>query len=114
MDANRLELINENFDVGEPTPAGKYVGTDEAYQKLVGKLADHKFSGVSAELRANILNYYQDRTPPAYATTKSAVADWAKLIEQLEKARNVARACRGSIALAAIIGGRLTTGGDDS
>ena len=61
MDAGRLELPNENFDLGEPTVAGKYLGADQAYDQLVGKLADRKFAGVSPELRGNVLDYYKDR-----------------------------------------------------
>jgi hypothetical protein len=79
-----MELRNQNFDVGEPTPAGKYAGTDQAYDKLLGKLASHKFNGISPELRANMLDYYKDRKPPASPATKKASAEWAKLMEQLE------------------------------
>ena len=45
-DADSLELPNENFDLGEPPQAGKYKGADEAYAKLVGKLADSKFAAM--------------------------------------------------------------------
>jgi hypothetical protein len=83
VDAGRMELLNENFDVGEPTPAGKYVGTDQAYDKLLSKLADHKFTGISPELRANLLDYYKDRRPPISPPTKKASAEWAKLREQV-------------------------------
>jgi Zinc dependent phospholipase C len=82
VDAGRLELLNENFDVGTPTPAGQYLGTDLAYDKLLGKLAGHKFVGISAELRSNILDYYKDRKPPISPPTKKASAEWAKLLEQ--------------------------------
>src|SRR5579862_5639141 len=51
VDAGRLDLPNENFDLGAPVLAGQYLGTDLAYDKLLGKLADHKFVGVTAELR---------------------------------------------------------------
>jgi hypothetical protein len=82
-DAGRMELPNENIDVGELTPAGKYVGTDQAYDRLLGKLADHKFTGISPELRANLLDYYKDRKPPVSPPTKKASAEWAKLREQV-------------------------------
>jgi hypothetical protein len=89
VDAGRLELRNENFDVGEPTPAGKYAGTDGAYDKLLGKLADHKFNGVSSDLRTNMLDYYKDRKPPASPPTKKSGAEWAKLMEQLDQLQQV-------------------------
>jgi hypothetical protein len=83
VDAGGMELPNENFDVGELTPAGKYEGTDQAYDKLLGKLADHKFTGISPELRANLLDYYKDRKPPVSPPTKKASVEWAKLREQV-------------------------------
>ncbi len=89
VDAGRLELRNQNFDVGEPTLAGTYAGMDQAYDKLLGKLADHKFNGVSPELRANMLNYYKDRKPPASPATEKAGAEWAKLMERLEQLEQV-------------------------
>ena len=81
-DARRLALPNENFDLGTPTIAGRYLGADLAYDKLLGKLADHKFTGISEDLRANILDYYKDRKPPAFPATKKVDAEWAKLLEQ--------------------------------
>ena len=65
MASGRLEVPNENFDVGAPTAAGVYKGADEAYDKLLGKLADRHFEGVSADLRTNVLDYYKDRKAPA-------------------------------------------------
>jgi len=85
--SGRLTLPNENFDVGEPTVAGKYLGADEAYDQLLGKLADRKFAGVSPELRGNILDYYHDRKAPDSPTAKKAAAKWDKLTGQVEQLR---------------------------
>ena len=85
VSAGRLELANENFDLGQPAAAGKYLGADQAYDQLLGKLADRKFAGVSPELRANILDYYKDRKPPASPPTKKANAEWTKLMGQLDQ-----------------------------
>ena len=85
VDTGHEELVNENFDVGTPTVAGEYLGADLAYDKLLGKLASNKFAGISAELRGNILDYYQDRKPPASPLGKKATAEWAKLIEEREQ-----------------------------
>ena len=78
-DAGNFSLINENFDTGIPTQAGDYAGTDITYDKLLGKLADHKFTGVSPELRGNMLTYYEQRKPPASPATKKATENWEKL-----------------------------------
>jgi hypothetical protein len=80
--AGRTELVNENFDIGKPTVAGEYLGADLAYDKLLDKLASHKFVGVSADLRSNILDYYKGRKPPASPSTKKASAEWAKVLEE--------------------------------
>jgi Zinc dependent phospholipase C len=77
-----MELVNQNFDIGKPTIAGEYIGADLAYDKLLDKLAEHKFVAVSAELRTNILDYYKDRKPPVSPPTKKAGAEWAKVLEQ--------------------------------
>jgi zinc dependent phospholipase C len=91
VSAGRLELANENFDLGQLLAAGKYVGADQAYDQLLGKLADSKFSGVSPKLRANLLDYYRDRKEPANARTKKTASEWTKLMGQVEQLRSAAR-----------------------
>ena len=49
----------------DATIAGKYKGTDEAYAKLLGKLADRQFAGMQPDLRQNILAYYKDLNRPS-------------------------------------------------
>jgi hypothetical protein len=90
VDAGQLELPNENLDLGEPSQASKYKGADEAYAKLVAKLAEHQFAGMSPELRQNILAFYPDLNPPisARATEKESVA-WAALQEQLAQMKAI-------------------------
>ena len=83
VNTGSLVLLNENFDIGAPTLAGQYEGTDLAYDKLLDKLADSKFAGVSADLRGNILDYYKDRKPPVSPPTKKASKKWAKLQEEI-------------------------------
>jgi hypothetical protein len=90
VSAGRLELANENFDLGQLLAAGKYVGADQAYDQLLGKLADSKFSGVSPKLRANLLDYYRDRKEPANARTKKTASEWTKLMGQVEQLRSAA------------------------
>ena len=80
--AGPMELVNQNFDIGKPTVAGEYLGADLAYDKLLDKLAGHKFAGVSADLRGNILDYYKERKPPVSPPTKKAGEEWAKVLEE--------------------------------
>jgi hypothetical protein len=86
VSAGAPELPNENFDAGGATIAGQYKGTDEAYAKLLDKLADGKFAGMQPDLRQNILAYYKDPklTLPARSTRKER-ADFTKLLDQLER-----------------------------
>ena len=80
------KLQNENFDIGGPNIAGRYQGTDEAYAKLVGKLADRQFAGISPDLRRNILAYYNNGPPPVPARSSSKEkAQAAKLPDQLTR-----------------------------
>jgi hypothetical protein len=78
---------NENFDLGVPSKAGKYKGADEAFAKLVGRLAEKQYAGMSAELRQNILDFYQGSDPSVSAT---------RLTEQLDRLKAVRKASRNS------------------
>ena len=84
--ASGPELPNENFDLGEPPQAGKYKSADEAYAKLVGKLAEHQFAGMPPELCQNILTFYRDLKPSISArSTEKERAARTKLIEELDR-----------------------------
>ena len=86
VDAGHSDLPNENIDIGEPPQAGKYKGADEAYAKLVGKLADKQFAGLSPDLRENILAFYKGANPPLpKKPTEKERAESAKLLDQLDR-----------------------------
>lgn len=72
---SRLDLPNDNFDVGEATGPGKYALNDNAHAKLLDRLAQQKFSGVSTDLRDELLHFFSDPDAP-YATKRSA-KEWA-------------------------------------
>ena len=84
------ELPNENFDLGLPPQAGQYKGADEAYAKLVGKLAEKQFAGMPADLRQNILEYYRDSNSPIPArSTEKESAERVKLLGQLDRLKAI-------------------------
>jgi Zinc dependent phospholipase C len=88
--AGDLDVANENLDAAGATIFGKYQGTDEAYAKLVGMLADRKFNGMSPALRLNILAYYEDLKPSIPAkSTKKERAGLTKLFSQLDQLKAV-------------------------
>src|ERR1700676_4075005 len=64
VDGGHLELPNRNFDVADLSRAGAYAGADEAYAKLVDKLAERQFNGIAPDLRSNILSFYAGVTEP--------------------------------------------------
>jgi hypothetical protein len=85
----RTELVNQDFDIGKPTVAGEYLGADLTYDKLLDKLAGHKFAGISPELQGNILDYYKNRKPPVSPPTRKASAEWAKVLEERSQLEQV-------------------------
>jgi zinc dependent phospholipase C len=103
VSAGQMKLANENFDIGEPVAAGGYPGEDEAYDQLLGKLADHKFAGISPNLRKNLLDYYKDRKAPA-TPTKKVAAQWKKLTDEVEQLRLTAVTSSASSSVSSSIG----------
>jgi hypothetical protein len=89
LDAGHLEMINTNLDLGTPAAGTPYDGTELTYGKLVDTLAKHKFDGLSAELRENILDYYAKRKPPVPQSTPRALAATSKLTENLAQLQQV-------------------------
>jgi hypothetical protein len=87
VDGGHLELPNRNFDVGDLTRAGAYAGADEAYAKLVDKLAERQFNGIAPDLRSNILAFYAGVTEPTFAKKEKDAEkqkrEWIKLKGEL-------------------------------
>jgi hypothetical protein len=61
VNAGRLDLPNENFDLGAKASAGQYVGTDLAYDKLPGKLAGRKRYSLQANRNTKEGSSHPDR-----------------------------------------------------
>jgi hypothetical protein len=80
--SGRLNLPNENLDVGETTKAGGYTLADAAYAKLLRKLDGH-YAEVPQDLRSDILGFYQDESLPI--ATKSNESDWARLQGEINR-----------------------------
>ena len=63
---------------------------DQTYAKLLRDLAKHDFTGISPELRANLLAFYRDPKPAAphgNKARKTEQKDWADTLVALEKLR---------------------------
>jgi len=82
----RLKLPNDNFDVGEFTPPGKYRMNDDAHATLLGKLAEQKFADMTPDLRAELLDFFSDPNAP-YAT-KRKPKEWSKVEAELRQLKS--------------------------
>ncbi len=78
-----VQLANKDFDTGELTKPGEYRLSDEAYAFMVHQLAQHKFSGLTPELRAEILRFYADANTNRKLATKRKKKDWEELQKEL-------------------------------
>lgn len=89
LQANRLRLPNENFDVGTLTQAGTYKLSDRAYAQLLEKM-ESRYTEMPAELRLDILAFYGDLSAPI--STKTDSLKWLKVVKDLDdlKAMGVA------------------------
>jgi zinc dependent phospholipase C len=85
-----VDLPNDNFDVGVDTGPGEYRLNDDAHAKLLDKLAERKFFGVSPELRQELLHFYAEPGLP-YATKRNPKA-WARVQSQLEQLKSASTA----------------------
>ena len=86
--SGRLDLPNENLDMGQATKAGQYKLADGAYAKLLHKLQGH-YPDMPPDLRNNILAFYQDLSLPI--ATKTNEIEWARLQEDLSYLTAVGR-----------------------
>jgi hypothetical protein len=59
-----LRISNRDLDTGKPVSPGEYLLTDRTYDKLLAKLAEKKFDGVTPELRENIVTFYDQMKTP--------------------------------------------------
>jgi hypothetical protein len=85
--ANSLQLPNVDFDTGQETKPAEYSLTDDTYAKLLTRLSEHKFSGVTPDLRDNILHFYSDLSAPI--STKKDKVKWQKVLSSLEDLKAV-------------------------
>jgi len=84
-DQGKLNLVNDNFDVGAVTAPGQYRLADDAYAALLDRLVRQNFAGMSDDLRSDLLRFYSDPNAP-YATRKDRKS-WERLQANLERLR---------------------------
>jgi len=95
VDAGRLTLPNENFDIGEPTKAGGYTLCDQAYAQLLRKLDGH-YAEMTPRLRQDVLAFYGDLRAPI--ATKADGARWAEVLKAVEELKSLEQGLSGAPA----------------
>jgi hypothetical protein len=76
--------------VGEDTGPGIYRLNDDAHARLLDKLAERKFVGVSPDLRQELLHFFAQPGLP-YATKRNPKA-WARVQAELEQLKTASLA----------------------
>src|SRR6202050_1070666 len=84
-----LVLPNCDLDSGKVTEAAEYSLTDDTYAKLLSQLAERNFGSTTAELQANILDFYSDLSAPI--ETKKDPVRWQSVVTSLDQLRLVNR-----------------------
>ena len=82
-----LKLANNNFDVGVPTPPGKYHMNDDAHAQLLDKLAQKNFAEVSPDLRAELLDFFAD--PNSLNSARRNPKLWSKVEADLRQLKEM-------------------------
>jgi hypothetical protein len=82
-ESGHIALLNDNFDTGSVTGPGQYTLADDAYAKLMDRLAKNHFAGISPELRRTLLAYYNDLNPPF--STKKKKKEWARVVQEVDE-----------------------------
>lgn len=84
--AGNVNLPNIDCDTGRPTVPGEYELADHAYTKLLDKLADHKFEGVSPQLKENLVQFFT--APDAPKALGKDAKRWEKTQQELLVLKN--------------------------
>jgi hypothetical protein len=95
LDANSLHLVNIDFDTGNQTQMGEYGLTDKTYGELVVKLQEKNYTGLTSELKHNIVSFYNTSDTTGFA--KKNAKDWSKTYVALRQIKQAAPILPGSL-----------------
>ena len=87
---NDLQAPEVDLDTGKPTKFGEYPLADATYRELLDELAANHFADVTADLRADILNFYGDfpaSPPPGTRIDRCVVERWQQTWTQINQLR---------------------------
>lgn len=94
LQAGKVNLPNDNFDLGTVARRGEYWMGDRATEKLMVRLSEASFEDASPELRADLLQFYSE--PPGHESKKMRAKDRRKLRQALEELRGMTAAVEGT------------------
>jgi hypothetical protein len=86
-ETQRPDLTNDNFDLGTTSAPGEYEMSDAAHAKLLDKLAEQDFAGLTPEIRAELLGFFGGTDTP-FKMKKDKKA-WTKVQTELDALRNL-------------------------
>lgn len=86
LSAGKVAIPNDNFDVGVRTAPGEYHLSDYTYAELLHRLAEHYFSGMTPELRAEIERFYADPASPN--ASKRNPRRWSRIQGDLKRLKS--------------------------
>jgi hypothetical protein len=82
----QLHLPDTDCDTGRDTAPAEYSLADKTYAHLLDNLNRQKFSGVTPELRANILGFYSNLNAPYH--NKKDKKNWEQTERDLQQLKN--------------------------
>jgi Zinc dependent phospholipase C len=91
------EIPDLNLDTGATTSPGVYFMNDDVRAELLEKLAENNFAGVTAGIRADLLQFYSDPNAP-YGTKRKA-KEWNMLQIDLKRLKDSTIAPSGTESL---------------
>ena len=85
LQAGKVDLPNDNFDLGITAERGQYWMCDRATAQLLVRLSSTDFEDATSELRADLLQFYSE--PPGHQQKILSAKDRRKLQQALEQLR---------------------------
>ena len=86
VDSGHPEVPNDNFDTGNETGPGQYWRNDDTRARLLDTLAKQNFQGISPELRADIMSFYEH--PDAHYATERKPKEWVRVQSELTQLKS--------------------------
>jgi Zinc dependent phospholipase C len=86
LGAGKVEVPNDNFDVGARTAPGEYRLSDDTYAELLHRLAEQNFAGMTPELRAEFQRFYADPASPN--ASKRNPGRWSRIRRELDRLKS--------------------------